>query len=336
MALALDPELATALAALPGGVDPGAHLLDMDVIRMLRSTPDLLAAAGLTLPSDDRVLITNRTVSGPPDNPELGARIYAPRDGPASGRPGVVFFHGGAFVLGDTYAEEYRCLRFAGDAGCVVVSVEYRLAPEHPYPAAVDDGRAAFDWTRAHAAELGIDPARLAVAGSSAGGALAAALALAVRDAGETVPAFQLLVYPVTDDRMDTPSMRAFDATPMWTNLANAHMWQHYLGRSDGDLDAGGVSAHADVSPYAAPGRARDLSGLPPTYLVTAELDPLRDEGFAYAQRLVQSGVPTELHNVSGACHGFDLVAPRTSLAQRALDEQVGALARGLRPAQVT
>ena len=332
MTLVLDPELAAVLAAMPGDVDPGAHLLDMDVIRTMRSTPDLLAAAGLSLPTDDRVVVANRTIPGPPDHPELGVRVYTPKDAPGSGRPGVVFFHGGAFVLGDTYSEEYRCLRYAAGAGCVVVSIEYRLAPEDRYPAAVDDGRAAFAWTRANADELGIDPNRLAVAGSSAGGALAAALALAVRDAGDEVPAFQLLVYPVTDDRMDTPSMRAFDATPLWTNLATAHMWQHYLGATGHER----AKSSAAVSPYAAPARARDLSGLPPTYVVTAELDPLRDEGIAYAQRLMRSGVPTELHNVSGAFHGFDAVAPRTSLGRRALDEQVATLVRGLGPAQVT
>jgi acetyl esterase/lipase len=332
MTLLLDPELAAVLAAIPGGVDPGAHLLDMNVIRMLRSTPDMLAAAGLTLPSDDRVLVTNETIPGPDDNPELGVRIYRPAARTGPGSPALVFFHGGAFVLGDTYAEEFRCLRYVTEGGCVVVSVEYRLAPEHPYPAAVDDGRAALAWTRAHGTELAVDPARIAVGGNSAGGALAAAVALATRDAGEEVPAFQLLIYPVTDDRMDTPSMRAFDTTPLWTNTATAHMWHHYIGRPENGAGERPADGGIEVSAYAAPARARDVAGLPPTYLMTAELDPLRDEGINYGQRLLQADVPTELHNFTGACHGFDSVAPRTSIGRRALDEQVDALRRALHP----
>jgi acetyl esterase/lipase len=321
--MALDPELAAVLAAIPGGVDPGAHLLDMGVIRMLRSTPDLLATMGLELPTDDRVVVDNRVIPGPDDNPELGVRVYAPRTRTGPATPALVFFHGGAFVLGDTYAEEHRCLRYAADSECVVVSVEYRLAPEHPYPAAVDDGRAALEWTWEHASEIGVDPARVAVGGNSAGGALAAAVALAQRDGGGEGPVFQLLIYPVTDDRMDTPSMRAFDATPMWTNLANAHMWEYYLGGPPGGRHGPGGT---DVPVYAAPGRAQDLAALPRTYLMTAELDPLRDEGVEYARRLLDAGVPTELHNFTRACHGFDTIAPRTAIGRRALDEQVQAL----------
>jgi len=202
-----------------------------------------------------------------------------------------------------------------------VVSVDYRLAPEHPYPAAVDDCFAGLEWTWSHAPELDIDPGRIGVGGSSAGGALAASVALRARDSGGPPLVFQILNYPVIDDRMDTPSMRAFDATPMWTSGATADMWVHYLGDP---------SDRGDVSPYAAPGRAADLSGLPPAYVLTAELDPLRDEGIDYARRLMEAGVPTELHTVVGACHGFDIIAAEGALGQRAIDEQVRALKRGL------
>jgi len=319
--MALDPELAEALAAFPVGMDPGEHLRDMNVVRLLRSTTDLLAATGGSLPTDERVSVTDRPVPGPAGGGDVPVRVYTPVGPVDTPRPGLVFFHGGAFVLGDTRTEELRCLRYAADAGCVVVSVDYRLAPEHPYPAAVDDCVAALGWAVAHAGELGFDPTRTGVAGSSAGGALAAAVALAARDAGGPALAFQLLNYPVIDDRMDTPSMRAFDTTPLWTNRSNADMWDHYLGDD---------AARGDVSPYAAPARATDLSGLPPAYVLTAELDPLRDEGIDYARRLMQAGVPTELHTIPGACHGFDIIAPQSALGRRALDEQVGALVRAL------
>jgi acetyl esterase len=320
----LDPELAEVLAAFPAGVDPSVHLRDMNVIKMLRSTLDLLDATGGRLPTDERVTVEDGSIPASQAGTEIPVRIYAPlspRPGPSAG---LVFFHGGAFVLGDRYTEELRCLRYAAEVPCVVVSVDYRLAPEHPYPAAVDDCFAALEWAVAHAAELDVDPARVGVGGSSAGGALAAAVALRARDAGGPPLVFQILNYPVIDDRMVTPSMRAFNATPLWTNGATADMWEHYLGDP---------ATRGDVSPYAAPARANDLSGLPPAYVLTAELDPLRDEGIEYARRLMEAGVSTELHTVAGACHGFDIIAAHGTLGQRAIDEQVRALVRGLRPA---
>jgi len=321
MSLALDPDLAAALAAFPEGLDPADHIGDMNVVRMLRSTADILAATGGSIPTDERVAVEDRTIPGPADAPDLSVRVYTPRALVTPG-PGVVFFHGGAFILGDVYTEELRCLRYAADGGCVVVSVGYRLAPEDPFPAATDDGDAALRWSAAHAGELGIDPARLAVAGSSAGGALAAATALRARDHGGPALAFQLLNYPVIDDRLATPSMRSFAAAPLWTSGASALMWDYYLGPA---ADRGAVS------PYAAPGRAEDLAGLPPALVVTAELDPLRDEGLDYGRRLLEAGVPTELHCYTGACHGFDIIAATSPIGRRALDEQAGALARALR-----
>ncbi len=318
---ALDPELAQVLAAFPAGIDPGAHLGDMNVVRLLRSTLDVLGVVGGSLPVDERIEAEDRSIPGP--GGELPVRIYTPierGDGPV---PALVFFHGGAFVICDRYTEELRCLRYAAETPCVVVSVDYRLAPEHPYPAGVDDCYAGLEWTVSHAAALGVDPTRVGVGGSSAGGALAAAVALMARDRGGPALAVQVLNYPVIDDRMQTPSMRAFDATPMWTTSANADMWQHYLGHPD---------QRGEVSAYAAPGRATDVAGLPAAYVLTAELDPLRDEGIEYAQRLMAAGVPTELHTVAGACHGFDIIAAGSTLGQRAIAEQVRALARALHP----
>ncbi len=318
----LDPELAEALARFPEGLDPGASLRDMNVVRMLRSTVDLLGIMGGSLPTDDRVTTEDRSIPGPGPKAEFPVRLYTPRTRFGGPSPALVFFHGGAFVIGDRYTEELRCLRYCAEAGCVVVSVDYRLAPEDPFPAGVDDCYAGLLWTVAHAAELGIDPRRVGVGGSSAGGALAAAVALMARDRGGPALAVQILNYPVIDDRMRSASMRSFSATPLWTSGATADMWRHYLGDPD---------SRGDVSPYAAPGRAEDLSGLPPAYVLTAELDPLRDEGIEYATRLMAAGVPTELHTVAGACHGFDIIAADGTLGQRAIEEQVRAVARGLR-----
>jgi len=313
----LDPELAEALTAMPAGLDPAASIADMRILRAMRDTRALLEATGASLPVDARVAVADRMIDGPAGPRALGVRVYTPRDA-GTPLPAVVFSHGGAFVLGDTYSDEHRCLTYAAEARCVVVSVAWRHAPEDPYPAGVEDAYRALQWTAEEAGTLGVDPSRLAVAGASSGGAFAAALALMARDRGGPVPALQLLVYPVCDDRLATPSMREFVASPLWTRGSSAQMWRHYLGEG-----------HQGPAPaYAAPARAEDLTGLPPAYVMAAELDPLRDEAIEYAGRLLAAGVPVELHCFAGAFHGFDIVAPRSTLGRRALAEQVTALER--------
>lgn len=317
--MTIDPELAEVLAALPDGMDLTAGLGDTTTVRLLRSTPDIMAMMGITLATDERVTVANSEIPGPDGAPDVGVRIYSPRASPAPA-PMMVYFHGGAFIIGDLYTEEHRCLRLAADGGCVVVSVDYRLAPENPFPAGVEDCYAALRYATAHARELGGDADRIAVGGASAGGALAAAVAQMARDRGAPPLVLQMLIYPVIDDRMDTHSMRSFTSTPVWTSGSTAQMWDSYLG-----------VPRDYVSNYAAPGRATDLSDLPPAYVMTAELDPLRDEGISYAQRLLQAGVPTEMHCFAGACHGFDLLAPDIAVSRRALDEQVTAVRRAFR-----
>jgi acetyl esterase len=244
-------------------------------------------------------------------------RVFRPRaEGPL---PAIVYLHGGGFVSGELDYFGVRCLRLADLVPAVVVAVDYRLAPEHPYPAALDDTYATLEWLAGAAGELGVDPDRIAAAGDSAGGNLATALALLTRDRGGPPLRFQFLDVPVTDDRLATPSMRAFTDTPMWNRPDAVLSWRYYLG---GD----GIAP-----PYAAPIRAADLSGLPPAFVAVCEFDPLRDEGIAYAQRLVQDGVPTELHLYPGAFHGAAIIAD-VALTRRMNADMIAALRRALHP----
>jgi acetyl esterase/lipase len=181
----------------------------------------------------------------------------------------------------------------------VVVSVDYRLAPENPFPAGLEDCYAALVWLHEHAGDLGVDAGRIAINGGSAGGGLAAGLALLARDRGGPAICFQYLGIPELDDRLDTPSMQRFHDTPMWSRGAAEKSWEWYLG------DAHGTD---DISPYAAPARATDLAGLPPAYISTMEFDPLRDEGIHYALKLLAAGVSVELHSFPGTFHGSSIV----------------------------
>jgi len=295
------PELAAVVALLPR-FEPGGPVEARERARAYGSQRP-------PVPGRERLEITEYAVPGPAAGDPLRVRVYRLPDGDGAPRPGALYVHGGGFIAGDLDSEEPRCVRLALDGDCIVVSVEYRLAPEHPYPAAVDDCEAALRWTAASASELGIDPDRIGVIGASSGGTLAAATALLARDRGGPPLAFQCLVYPTLDDRMETTSV-GFVGTPMIDGADVARCWDYYLGADRGDVPA-----------YAAPGRATDLRGLPPTYIMTAELDPLRDDGLRYASRLLDAGVSVELHNYAGAFHGFDLFP--TAVSSRALDEQV-------------
>jgi acetyl esterase len=276
-----------------------------------------MSARAATFPPDDGGAVTSRLIPGLPDGPEVGVRLYQPA-GEAS-RPALVYFHGGGFVLGHVELFDRTCKKFATSIDAVVVSVDYRLAPEHPFPAAIDDCYAALEWVASNAKELGVDPAAIAVGGVSAGGALAAAVALLARDRSGPAVAFQLLINPVLDDRLDTASFRAFTDTPLWDTRDVTAMWDLYLGPE-----------HGQASPYAAPGRATDLAGLPPAYVLTSEFDPLRDEGIAYALRMLEAGVSVELHNYAGTFHSFDAFSS-TAVSRAAMAEQQGALRRALR-----
>ncbi|MGQ4712800.1 alpha/beta hydrolase [Streptomyces anulatus] len=305
----IDPQLRRT-ARLYRRIDHGDPLA---VRREAARRTRLAQLAGLWTGTDAGVLVRDRVIEHG-DGARVPVRIYRPA-GATGARPAVLFLHGGAFLSGDLDFEHPRCLEMCRETGFVVVAADYRLAPEHPYPAGLDDCVSVYRWLLGPGAAEGVDASRIVVAGSSAGGALTAALCLRCREEGIPAPVFQMLLYPVTDDRMDTPSMTAFTDTPAWDSRNCVHMWDHYLGRGR----AGAVSA------YAAPARADDLSGLPPAYVMTAEYDPLRDEGAAYAGRLSAAGVPTELHQFPGAFHAFDTLG-RAAVSDRARAEHYAVL----------
>lgn len=263
------------------------------------------------------VALEERRIPGPAGAPDITLLIYTPR-GPGP-FPCLYHVHGGGYVGGAAAPLEFMHRPLAQELGCVIASVDYRLAPETSFPGNVEDCYAGLAWVAAHAAELRVDPRRIGVTGESAGGGLAAALALIARDRGEVVLAFQLLTYPMLDDRTGTSS----DPHPhvgefIWTPHNNRFGWRALLGHEPGG---------EDVSPYAAAARAPDLSGLPPTFIMTGALDLFLEEDLEYARRLMRAGVPTELHVYPGAFHGFDIM-PGDGVAESARMDRVNALRR--------
>ena len=240
-------------------------------------------------------------------------RIYRGAGAPS---PAVIYCHSGAFVLGNLDTDHRQCVQFARQGSCTVFSVDYRLAPEHPHPAALEDAMTVLNWVADNASELGVNADRLAVAGSSAGGALAARLAQCAADGAAPPVVFQLLHQPVLDDR-PTPSKEEFIATPGFDGPAVADMWRHYVGDGPVPVDA-------------APGRIAELYGVASALITCSELDPLRDEALDYALRLMWAGVATELHVFPGTCHGFDSLLPEWETSQRLFDLQGAALRRAL------
>lgn len=296
----MDPELEAFIPLFPRAdlTDPITARANLAALAVAAPTPD---TAGMTI--EDRVV---------PADPDVPVRIYRPQH--AEG--GIVWLHGGGWVMGDLDTEHPWAARLALSAGAVVISVGYRVAPENRFPAALDDAYAALTWAAKHAGELGFDPGRLAVGGHSAGAGLAAAVALRARDEQGPPIRFQLLNQPQLDDRLDSWSARTFTDTPWMTRDKLAAAWGHYLGAGP-------------ASPYAAPARAGDLSGLPAAYIATAEFDPLRDEGIGYALRLLQAGVSVELHQWPGTFHGSQAILS-ADISQRQIAEVAAALRRAL------
>jgi acetyl esterase/lipase len=280
----IDDEIAPALAAAPIGFE-----LSVDALPAMRATRGEMFAG---VPLSDGVERTDHVVR---EDPRVVVRVHRPKgiDGPL---PCVYSIHGGGYVLGSYDMDDAKFDRQCVHFPCVGVSVEYRLAPEAAYPGPLDDCYAGLHWIHEHAAELGIAPDRIGISGVSAGGGLAAALALLARDRAEVPVAFQLLECPMIDDRQITSSSR-LEGLPIWSRESNEFGWRSYLGERYG----------GDVPAYAAASRATDLTGLPPALVIVGGADGFRDEDIDYALRLNQAGVPTELHVLPGAPHGVQM-----------------------------
>ncbi len=310
--MTLDPQIQAVLDAVPAE-SPSTRELGVEEARA-----DLERMAVAMCGNGEAVAWSeDRHAPGPAD--EVPLRLYAPEgSGPL---PLVVYLHGGGWAVGSLDSFDALCRRLANRSGALVVSVAYRLAPEHPFPAALQDAEAAVRWAHAHAEGLGGDPARIAVAGDSAGANLATVVARRLRDADGPRLSLQALLYPALDPTLDSESFCVLCDDYMLRRSDMAWFWELYLGGED------------PSNPDVAPARAPDLSGLPPAYVLTAEYDPLRDEGEAYAAQLEAAGVPVTLKRWPGTVHGFVRWLKVADAAGAALDDVAGALRSALRPA---
>ncbi len=298
----LDPDVKAALAAIPFDVGALLGSLTDDTVASVRS---MWSAAPPPELSDQ----VDRTWHDLPGTDGVTVRVHRPVD--AEGvRPCMVWIHGGGLVIGTAAGDDARFDRWCQLFGIVGVAVEYRLAPETKYPGPLEDCYAALQWVHDNAATLGVDPARVGIGGASAGGGLAAGLALLARDRSELALAYQLLIYPMIDDRQTTVSSTWAD--PIWPPSANTYGWTAYLGAAKGG---------PDVPIYAAAARAVDLSHLPPAFICVGALDGFSDEDIDYAVRLRHAGVPAELHVYDGAPHGFDSLMPGSTVARRCVSD---------------
>lgn len=308
-----DSELAAALAVLADQLPP---TLTPEMIEPLRLTQvaapieELLQGRGITH--------ADRTIPGPAGAPDLTVSIFARRDR-APGGPAIYHTHGGGMIIGDRFTAIEPILVWVEQFDALAVSVEYRLAPEHPDPAPIDDCYAGLVWTANSSDELGFDPDRLIIAGASAGGGLAAGVALMTRDKGGPKLAGQVLMYPMLDDRNETVSSHQIDGIGAWDRGSNDTGWDAYLG------DRRKTDA---VSIYAAPARAADLSNLPPAIIDVGTAEVFRDEDVAYASRIWAAGGVAELHVWPGGFHGFDLLAPAAAISMVAQQSRTDAVRR--------
>jgi acetyl esterase/lipase len=295
------------------------HLVDPELAQVLAQLPSfevneatLSSVRAVELPTDPAITTevdcVERKLPGPLDNPSVRVLIYTPPS-PALPLPAVLHIHGGGYVVGKPEMSDARNRLLAQRVGCVVMSVDYRLAPETPFPGAVEDCYAALLWLHRNADEVGVDPRRIAISGESAGGGLAASLALLARDRGEVPVCFQQLIFPMIDDRTGSVG----DAHPyagefLWTAASNRYGWRSLLNAAPGD---------EGISPYAAAARAPTLAGLAPAFIAVGALDLFVEEDIEYARRLIHAGVPTELHVYPGAFHGY-LMAPQARVTRQA------------------
>ncbi|NLM52436.1 MAG: alpha/beta hydrolase [Firmicutes bacterium] len=293
------PELRAAFAQMPA----------LDLFSDINGTRKMNEEMFKNMPVDESVPISTQAIPTLDGTTKIPLRIYRPQK-QTEKLPGLLYIHGGGYVLGFAAMSDPLCQKIVRDVNCIVVSVDYRLAPEYPFPAGLEDCYAALLWMADPQNSLDIDTEKLAVAGASAGGGLTAALTLMVRDKGGPALTCQLPLCPMLDDRNLTPSSHEFTDARLWNRETNLKAWQMYLGEN-----------RQEVPPYAAPARAKDLSGLPPTYTYVGELDLFRDETIDYVTRLMQAGVSTEFHIYPGCFHGFENFVPQAEISKRATEE---------------
>lgn len=309
-----DPELAPAVPMMP----------DSDVSDPAKARQTMRALAEQVNATVDTkgLHISEQALRCADDSADFTVRIYRREHGSDKPLPAILFIHAGGFVIGDLETEHSVCAAVVSALDVVLVSVDYRLAPEHAYPAAIEDCYTALQWLHKEAESLNVDDNRIAVMGTSAGGGLAASLSILARDRQGPKLCFQFLGVPELDDRMDTPSMQDFTDTPLWSRPSANASWQAYL--------QGEYSPGADNTPaYAAAARADDLTALPPAYVCAMEFDPLRDENILYGLRLLQAGVSTELHSFPGTFHGSSMIAT-AKVSQRQNNEMIAVLEKAL------
>lgn len=270
--------------------------------------------------SPEDISIENIKIDGGDGNVKIRLRIYQPIN-PANAMPVLIWMHGGGYIIGKPEIEDPICIQFVRELGISIISVDYRLAPKHPFPAGLEDCYSALMWAKENSAQFGFDVNRIGIGGTSAGGGLAAALAQLAHDRNEVSPIFQLLTYPMLDDRTILRTEIDDSNSPTWSQKSNRFGWESYLGKSIGT---------DDLPQYAVPARRSDLTGVPPAWIGVGTLDVFFDEVTTYAQRLKEAGIPCELDVIQGAFHGFDVFDPNLSIVQEFRRSQISALRKYL------
>ncbi|VVJ21931.1 Lipase [Amycolatopsis camponoti] len=313
MALSLDPEIAAALAPMAGAMADLTPPAVGDVAAQRARWEPIIGAASTAQPIPVDVKTTDHFATTG-DGAQIALRWYV-KEGAAPG-PAVVFFHGGGYVFGHIDLFDGPVARYVSAGGVPMLSVDYRRAPEHPFPTPVEDAYTALNWLHEHAAELGVDPRRIGVMGDSAGGGLAAAVSILARERGGPEIARQILIMPMLDDRTPAPD----------EHIAPYLLWSYDDSRTAWPALLGDAAGGPGVPPTAAPARLEDATGLPPAYIEVGQLDLFRDEDTAYATKLARAGVPVEFHLHPGAPHEFDSIAFGSDVARRAIADRVRVL----------